>query len=374
MTVNTTLTRQELYDRVWQTPMVKIAAEYGISGRGLAKLCERHAIPVPGRGHWALTRAGYVMERDPLPADPPPETRVSITGDPGPEKEEHPDVAAQLAYEKEHPITVPDHLNRPHRLVAHARDALRPRVPGIAGVFATRGNPLPIKVSSKQIPRALRLLDALFKACEQRGFVVTKVGEGRDTRTRITVHGDGLSIGLEEPNRRADHVLTAREEAERQKGRGWGIPQYDYTPSGIFIFTIDEYTEGLRHRWSDRKSRPLEACLNDIIVSLVRIAVTVLEPRRLEAQRQHQLWLEEARRRQIYQAKMDALNKALQDWQENQHLRAFIRAVEGAAKSRFGEIRDGSPVDKWLLWATELADRNDPLGQFINGLGKEDGG
>lgn len=96
-----TMTRQELYDRVWQTPMVKIAAEYGISGRGLAKLCERHGIPVPGRGHWALTRAGYVMERDPLPPDPPPETQVSITGDPGKVKEEHPIVAAQIAYAKD---------------------------------------------------------------------------------------------------------------------------------------------------------------------------------------------------------------------------------------------------------------------------------
>jgi hypothetical protein len=190
MTVNILLTRQELYDRVWLTPMVKLAMEYGISGRVLAKLCERHGIPVPGRGHWALTRAGYVMERDPLPADPPPETQVSITGDPGKEKEEHPIVAAQIAYEKDHPIVVSDHLTRPHFLVAQAKNALRPRVPGIDGVFATRANPLPIRVSAKQIPRALRIFDALFKASEDRGFAV-KAREGRDGGVRIDANGEG---------------------------------------------------------------------------------------------------------------------------------------------------------------------------------------
>lgn len=364
----TTLTRRALYDRVWQTPMVKLAAEYGISGRGLAKLCERHAIPVPGRGHWALTRAGYVMERDPLPTDPPPEAKVSITGDPGKEKEEHPIVAAQIVYEHEHPILVPDDLNRPHRLVTQARDALRPRVPGIERVFATRGNPLPVKVSAKQIPRALRLLDALFKASEQRGFAVTKVDEGRDTRTRITVHGEDISIGLEEPNRRSTHVLTAREEAERQKGRGWGIPQYDYTPSGAFIFTIDEYTEGLRHRWSDRVKRPLESCLNEIIVALVRISVTILRPRRIEAELEHQRQLEEDRRRQIYRAKIDALNKALPDWQKSRDLRAFIAAVEGATHRRFGKDSSNDKIDGWLDWARRLADDIDPLDAFIDRL------
>lgn len=41
------LRRSELYQRVWETPMVKPAAELGLSGVGLAKLCRRSGIPVP---------------------------------------------------------------------------------------------------------------------------------------------------------------------------------------------------------------------------------------------------------------------------------------------------------------------------------------
>ena len=36
MIVDTTLTCKALYESVWQAPMMKIAAEYGPSGRGLA--------------------------------------------------------------------------------------------------------------------------------------------------------------------------------------------------------------------------------------------------------------------------------------------------------------------------------------------------
>lgn len=369
MTATVTLTRQELYDKVWETPMVKLAAEWGLSGRGLAKLCERHGIPVPGRGHWALERAGFAMERDPLPAEPPPETQVTIVGEPSKEKEEHPIVAAQIAYERDHPIAVPDHLTRPHSLVAQAKDALRPRVP--ESYVAVRRNPLPARVSAKQIPRALRIFDAFFKACEDRGFAVkAKKGEdGRDEGVRIVVHGEEIAVGLDEANQRSDHVLTAREESERQKGRGWMIPQYDYTPSGNFTFTIHEYTEGLRHRWSDRKKRNLDSCLNDIMVALVRISVTILQPRRMEAARRHQEWLEEERRRRIYWARMDALNEALKKWQESQELRLFVAAVDEAAQKRLGTIPENSPIKDWISWARAVADRIDPLDGFIDSLG-----
>jgi hypothetical protein len=52
------LTRQELYDRVWSTPLARLGPELGMSGRGLAKLCSREGIPVPNRGWWANADSG----------------------------------------------------------------------------------------------------------------------------------------------------------------------------------------------------------------------------------------------------------------------------------------------------------------------------
>jgi hypothetical protein len=367
MTTTTTLTRQQLYDRVWETPMVKLSAELGLSDRGLAKLCERHGIPVPGRGHWALTRAGYVMDRDPLPTTPPPETEVSITGDPDKAKEENPEVAAQVAYEQEHTIEVSDRLDRPHRLVVQTRDALRPRSPEGNGTLWTRACPLAARVSPKQLPRALRILDALLKACEQRGFSM-QLGTEQDPRAKVVIHGMKLDFHLEEHSKRTDHVLNKREEEERRLGRGWGIPQYDYAPDGVFTFTIDEYTEGLQHRWSDRKNRPLESRLNEIIIAFFRIAVTVLKPRHLRWEEEERQRHEAEKRWFAEQERLRLLNKNLEAWRTNQELRSFLAALEAAATKRLGPGAEDTPMEQWLRWAHDLADRTDPFPELIESM------
>ncbi len=63
-----TLTREELYEKVWSTPMQKLAVEFGFSDVGFAKLCRRHQIPVPARGYWARLQAGQSVKRTPLPS------------------------------------------------------------------------------------------------------------------------------------------------------------------------------------------------------------------------------------------------------------------------------------------------------------------
>jgi hypothetical protein len=64
-----TLTRQELHDLVWSTPMQKLAQQYGMSDRGLAKTCARHHVPLPPKGHWAKIKAGLPSKRSPLRKD-----------------------------------------------------------------------------------------------------------------------------------------------------------------------------------------------------------------------------------------------------------------------------------------------------------------
>jgi hypothetical protein len=59
--------REDLYGAVWSKPMIKLAEEFGISGRGLAKLCERLKVPVPPRGYWRKVSLGQSIRKIPLP-------------------------------------------------------------------------------------------------------------------------------------------------------------------------------------------------------------------------------------------------------------------------------------------------------------------
>ena len=61
------LERQKLYEEVWATPMWRLSKKYGLSDRGLAKICGRLSIPVPARGYWRRKETGQEVSPDPLP-------------------------------------------------------------------------------------------------------------------------------------------------------------------------------------------------------------------------------------------------------------------------------------------------------------------
>src|SRR5262245_57950989 len=126
------LTREALYALIWSEPATKIAARYGISDRGLGKLCERHNIPVPPRGYWARKAYGYNPRQIPLPAArsgdaaeaivlqerialPTPATVATPTKSTVPE----------IAFEQDpkNHIVVPERLGKIHPLVQKTKDA-----------------------------------------------------------------------------------------------------------------------------------------------------------------------------------------------------------------------------------------------------------
>ena len=99
-----TLTRQQLYDRAWTTPLDALAKELGLSGRDFGRLCDRHNISVTPRGWWAKKAAGHPIERTPLPAaSPGTQIRFTFRG-PGAENqaaESPPDTHPLVLYERQ---------------------------------------------------------------------------------------------------------------------------------------------------------------------------------------------------------------------------------------------------------------------------------
>jgi len=63
-----TLTRRELYDLVWSTPMSKLVVRYGISDVELKKTCVRHQVPTLPRGYWVKLEAWHKPAQVPLAA------------------------------------------------------------------------------------------------------------------------------------------------------------------------------------------------------------------------------------------------------------------------------------------------------------------
>ncbi|MGA9892843.1 MAG: hypothetical protein WBQ55_10915, partial [Xanthobacteraceae bacterium] len=165
---------EDLYRQMWQTPASRLCAQYGISGRGLKKICHRLSVPSPPRGYWARLAAGQRTKQTPLP-DAAPGIPLQATIAPSPPAAPvapalEPENAEQLrtARTAVTEVTVPAKLNRLHPVIAawiarHQRE--------IAHDQSVWGRVITKPFTSFE-RRQQRILSSLFKAAEKLGYKV----------------------------------------------------------------------------------------------------------------------------------------------------------------------------------------------------------
>ncbi len=73
-----TITRAELYEEIWRTPMSKLAAAWGVHFTSIVSACHELEVPRPASNHWQLVRLGRQVAREPMPP-PSPKTPVLAT-------------------------------------------------------------------------------------------------------------------------------------------------------------------------------------------------------------------------------------------------------------------------------------------------------
>jgi hypothetical protein len=157
------------------------------------------------------------------------------------------------------PIAVSERLTNPLPAVTSVRDGNRP-----------------LPLTKAALPRALRLLQALFTECERRGYKVKLIPDGRpqykqgrlQLTDQFTVQPPEVTVGVavSQQNDRVEHVPTAAELAQSAKNSWVKIPRYDYVPSTRLSIRL---TGGQVHRqmeWSDSK----DAALDDVLPQMVQ--------------------------------------------------------------------------------------------------------
>ena len=158
-----TLTRQQLYDRVWATPIETLAKEFGLSGRGLGKLCARYLIPVPPRGYWAKKTAGKRVHKPTLPPlEDQHRQKIRFAAQSSSENEANdapPEVHPLLAFERlpEHRITVDDNLQLTSDHVLKTQRLLSRSKRDVNGLSIVPAGALHIHASRDMRERALRI-------------------------------------------------------------------------------------------------------------------------------------------------------------------------------------------------------------------------
>jgi hypothetical protein len=170
-----TVSRDELYKQVWEIPMSRLARTYGISGNGLAKVCDRLKVPYPPRGYWAKKVAGKKAIQYRLPEreeGTPDSATITPTPPPVPPSEIPPEVQRQVdaAKTRAGSVAVPIRLVQPHPVVAGwlmEREEERERARRERDPWRRNMAPPDWTASER---RRHRILDALFKAAERQSI------------------------------------------------------------------------------------------------------------------------------------------------------------------------------------------------------------
>lgn len=351
--------RETLYELVWTIPLTKLAVRFGVSDVAMKKVCKKLQVPVPGVGYWAKVNAGHVQERKPLPeaTGNVPHTHFFQQNSTGvyyrPQKSEvRPPVNATIKVEPE--------LVRPHRLVANTLKALARQKPDIDNMLIVTGHDcLDVRVSPLQMDRALRILDAVVKGLDDRGYSVS-AGVSSQYHTSVTVDGVELGFRLKE---RSTRVKRQQQQLPDKRGLTWERTT-DLLPTGelrLEIMVFDYIRLGVKTTWSDGKMQRLEACLDEFVVGLRVAAKAKAEyeakrerERREDTERAIRRQIEEQRRREE-EERIKELLRQVDLWIRSQQVRAFVATF----KDNRTELDVGTA--KWLEWAEGVADRMDPL-------------
>jgi hypothetical protein len=318
------LTRAQLYEKVWTVPMQKVAKEFGLSDVGLAKLCHRHEIPVPGRGYWARIQYGQTLRRVTLPALK--HTRLdTIRVFPRDPKKMQP---MKVELGKVLP-TIHVAANGPvaHRIARRIEKSMTKSRADDRGVLSTKqGRIVPLKITSEGLPRALRILDALFSALDDAKCFVDWPSP-YNTQLKVVSDAEKLQLMMTESIWRKEHQPTS-EEIARQKSNTWWQPnRWDYTRTGHLKFTLESCEYPLISRsWSEGKRRTLDTCLGEILVACQTMAAAIKRERegcaryQRELERQRVREMEERERQEEYLRKSEVIKKAAESLELSQDI------------------------------------------------------
>ena len=371
----TELTREELYAQVWAEPMTRLAQRYGLSDRGLAKICTRMGIPVPGRGYWARVQSGQVPRQTELPKIKVGQKSVVNLNKRGhilEETKELQDVAGYIESEMhpENQIMVPDVLVDPLPVVEKTAKSLRAAGADDHGMVRPRAKRcLDIRVGKESIERAARIMDALLKALDLRGIKLMH-HEKEEGGTQLMVDGETLGFYLEEKARREKYQPTAAEQKKLDEGSyyRYRLPDDKFFPSGDLSLKLDIgwWGRGLRGTWSDGKRQRVDNCLNKFIATAYKAAAQKKSARIKREQeareREEQQRRREILRRQIEQEqkRVDTLTAQAKLWHEAQQLRDYVQAARSAGYYSLPAITGSRNIEEWCTWALEQANRLDP--------------
>jgi hypothetical protein len=363
------LTRQQLYDMIWERAVSKVAPELGISDVVLRKQCVKHAIPLPDATYWGRLHAGRPIKRKPLGIAPKGVSdRIVIDARAKPPAPEPIEAAIAVARQSAEAVAVPERL---HPLVAKTLAAARKAEPDRNGAITGLGGEVfRIRAHPDTLDRASAFLNALVYNALARGHRFEAGREGLE----MVVDDEAIGFSVYQTIRRSLHVATEEETRRRDRWdarhrNDWdawdkrpSIPYYDFTPTGEMAIEIAGWSryESAQRRFADTRARKINSRIDEILVSFAAFAAgrkvereEARERARLE-EIARQRRAEQARLAKLEQQRVEYLDRKLAQAQERDRLRTFLATLPADEISE-----EASAINAFIGWAGQRLEKID---------------
>ncbi len=357
-------TRRELYDAIWSKSIHRTAQQFGIAPLTLASLCRKHEIPLPPKGFANRRIAGHSAPRPPLPVFPGQRRNLVETFG-------EPTKRIQLQGRKSDgtitlPIPIVTSGQFSHPLIKRTRRFLARAKPDDAGILVSeQGLVEHLKVSRKALPRALRILNALFVAFDESPFNLNWP-DNSSAKLTIAVLGECFRFSMIEIIDSKRHTPSVPVHV-RQKIGSSPPPKWDFAPTSRLQLVIEAvHGHRLRCIWSDVTLRPLEVCLHGFLDALVGLAQALNRERlgrgnwRLKWDRQREHEKETAAKQAEIARKSSVLDRALVGWENANKTLQFL-AVRVSARAVDDNTNQQPCSHQLFLWIEQQADNLNPL-------------
>ncbi|AQA18978.1 hypothetical protein BST95_12720 [Halioglobus japonicus] len=306
------MSREFLYELIWDRPRTELSKEFSISDVGLTKKCVKHDIPRPPVGYWAKLAHGKPVERPELPqvdeglalvefhyysaAETAPvvereKARVALD-----------DPRISAASEAKFPSS----LKGSNQLIREFKSSILKKSHNRYGFVESPYNSessLDVVVTDGSLQRACIFLSGLVKLCATYGWVFGRESPkygGRRGSTYFQIGEAKVQIKIKEKVTQRSRELTQEDREHKKKwGYVWG-PKHEYDPTGILTFSIEGISapSGYKFRWSDSKKQVIEERLPQIVEALIIAGEEQVERTkdRIERECQYELAAQERRR------------------------------------------------------------------------------
>jgi len=347
--------------------MNELAKIYGINVYQLTKVCDKLEIPRPESGYWSKLRYGKKVKQKPLGNSDIKEYTLKL------------DIVSPGSLNKilpkgYKPIVVKDQLRNPHPLVNHTykylKERSKERSPGgkYGRLKPYHSGYLSVSVSKNTLKRAMRIYDAILKESIRQGFEVGIETKYDRHGTFIQVDQDKVYIFIQEEGKQ---IKTKIENSKYS----WDEFDYERYTTGKLKLNISGMIYGYFKRTiSDTQSKTLEERLDKFFPILLEFAEKEKRQRleREERKRHEEIArkIREQKERE-YRAEMkrrETLEQQSEKFTKSEYIYQFIREVESRIKQDELDQEQLYRFTEWKKWATEHADRLNPVKQTIESI------